>query len=255
MANEQGRMLMHFIAAANPILCKSFVAQDIINLRIPITFNVSLLVSNESAKRFYTTIYPRARVDRDWDGRPATPAESAMLASLATVTFSMPLVQINATPMVFAVQQLGLQQKDLSQARSIEAAASSCTTPPYQTMRTKNLLAIIEILIDSGADLRVLDNAGLSAYDHARILGLDDEIIVKLRPPIVFDGRTIPMPAATHNAQRRITSVSEVNLTQTSRPWEGVSVIRSGVNGGINDRIPQTEVLRRNASTRTNRTR
>lgn len=252
MANEQGRMLMHFIAAANPILCSSFIAQDIINLRIPITFDLSLLISNESAKRFYSTIYPRARVDRDWDGRPATPAESAMLAGLATLSYAIPLVQIYTTPIGFAVQQLGIQQ---SQARSVGAALSSCTAPPQQTLRTKNLLAIIQILIDANADLRVLDNAGLSAYDHARILGLNDELIVKLRPPNVFDGRTIPMPAATHYAQRRITSISQVDLGQTLRPWEGPNVVRNGVLGGGTERISQLDGVRRNASTRTNRTR
>lgn len=259
MATEQGRMLMHFIESANPVLCRNFVAQDVINLRLPLTFDVRLLSSNESAKRFYTTIYPRARVDRDWDGRPATPAESAMLASIATISYSMPLVQIHTTPIVFAVQQLGLQQREIPQMQSIEhtsPAPSTPTTPltSQQSLRVKNLLSIVQILIESGADLRALDNAGLSAYDHARILGLDDNVVVKLRPPVVFDGRTIPMPAATHNAHRRIASVSQVNLHQTL-PWELSRGPSLGSTVGRSERIPQTEMVRRHASTGGNRRR
>jgi hypothetical protein len=249
-------MLMQFIESANPVLCRNFVAQDVINLRLPLTFDVRLLSSNESAKRFYTTIYPRARVDRDWDGRPATPAESAMLASIATISYSMPLVQIHTTPIVFAVQQLGLQQRDVPQVRIIEPPSPAPHTTPstsQQSLRVKNLLSIVQILIDSGADLRALDNAGLSAYDHARILGLDDTVIVKLRPPIVFDGRTIPMPAATHNAHRRIESVSQVNLHQTL-PWEPNRGTSLNAKIGRSARIPQTEILRRHASTRSTRT-
>lgn len=253
MAQEQNRMLMHFIESANPVLCRSFVAQDVVNLRLPLTFDVRLLSSNESAKRFYSTIYPRARVDRDWNGRPATPAESAMLASLATISYSMPLVQIHTTPIVFAVQQLGLHHGDVSSSPRLEIPQSArpytaSTTSDQQKMRIKNLNSIVQILIDSGADLRALDNAGLSAYDHARILGLDDNLIIKLRPPAVFDGRTIPMPAATHNAHRRIASVSQVNLVKTL-PWEMNRSTNIGTMGASNERLPQTEIVRRHAST------
>ena len=254
MATEQGRMLIHFIESANPVLCRNFVAQDVINIRLPLVLDVRLLSSNESAKRFYSTIYPRARVDRDWDGRPATPAESAMLASIATISYSMPLVQIHTTPIVFAVQQLGFQQRDVPQMRSPATGPSTTSPTQQQSLRTKNLLAIVQILIDSGADLRALDNAGLSAYDHARILGLEDNVVVKLRPPNVFDGRTIPMPTATHNAHRRIASVSHVDLQQTL-PWElnrGTSL--SGVMRS-SEMVPQTETVRRHASTGGNRRR
>ena len=248
---------MHFIESASPVLVRNLVAQDVINLGIPITFDLGLLGSHEKARMFYGAIYPRARVSRDWDGRPATPAESAMLASFATVSYAIPLVQINTTPIGFAVHQLGLQQRKASSSRSIADASSSCRAPPQSpqhTVRTKNLVAIIHILIDSGADLRVLDNAGLSAYDHARILALDGNLVVKLRPPNVFGGRTIPMPAATHPAQRRITSVSEVDLGRTSRLWEGATVTRSDLVETA-ERMPQMEVLGRNASTATNQTR
>lgn len=360
---EQCRMLIAFIEAGNITLCKSFIAREVINRRLPRTVDLSLLASNYRAQRFYSLIYPRARLGRDWNGRPATPLESAMLASSATLAYSMPLVQMDLTPLIFTVQQIGLlllsceaegkkakgkgkgkgkpagekpedavrkireelEELDIgaaqastlpqtgtkdggssSQAQSrlpIPVESSSSDERPtkyvdpaeYDSSKTilrldspgseevygthgieretpldvrqatkidetsaategqllsgvdkapntrsfsrsrdrqvKNLLQIMDILIASGADLRVLDNAGLSAYDHARILGLEDAAVSKLRPPNIFDGETIPMPRATHPHRFVLSGARAVPADLPKRPSRLITVQRINFNG------------------------
>lgn len=191
-------MLMQYVKDASPTMCKSFTNPDIINLRLPYTFDVRLLSLNQEAQRFYRTIYPRARLNREWDGRAANSAESAMLAGLAATNFA-PWVQITMTPLVLTLQQLALEQPLSADSEAAHSHASPVNP------RSRSLLSILDILLAAGADLRALDNAGLSAYDHARIMGVDEITIRKLKPANAYDGRTIQQPRPTH-PHRRIAS-------------------------------------------------
>jgi hypothetical protein len=176
-ANEQCRMLMRFIQSERLGLCKGCTDPEVLNRRLPQTVHVGLLGPNETAKLFYSTIYPRARLAGDWEGR----SSSTLIAGTASFCHSMPSVSIHMTPLIFTVHQMGC---DTSGLTSDTTLAERVHRPSAQrSKRFKNLVSSLQILVDAGADLRVLDNAGLSAYDHARILGLDDTLIVKLRPP------------------------------------------------------------------------
>lgn len=192
---------MRYIKDANPVLCKDFVDWDIINRRLPLVFDVRLLSWNESAQRFYRTIYPRARLDLEWCGHLATSSESGLIVGLVAMNFA-PWVEIQTTPLVLTVQQIALEVAKTSSGEDL-------ALPPSPSPRLERLLSILDILKEAGAEKRGFDNAGLSAYDHARILGLSGSIVVGLRPPNVFDGRTIEMPQQAHH-HRRIVSMSEV---------------------------------------------
>lgn len=220
---NQCEMLFGFIEAANPTLCKSFMNQNIVNRRMPRMVNLHQLVSNDSAYRFYHTIYPRARLSRDWNGCAPTPLESALLASLP---YSMPLVQMDSTPLIFTVQQIGLLQKTGTVGYADQNTAQSSSGSGK--IRAKHLAMIIEILIAGGADRRGLDNAGLSAYDHARILGLDDSMIAKLRPSNVFDGKLVAMPKPTYPPRLKLAEKPASSTRLRLQPIELVDLQVSG---------------------------
>lgn len=169
---------------------------------------------NEHEQNINSKIRSEGEAAQDW----ATLLSVVTLSAIedSNSAYSMPLVQTSQTPLIFAVQQLAFLPRVSDTAIVRRTPQVSSCSPLNQ--RYQDLIEIIDILVDGGANLQCRDNAGLSAYDHARILGLDDTMVLKLKPINPYDGKTIAMPRPTHPPHLLMREPESDPLPWSSRP-------------------------------------
>ncbi|KAK5119570.1 hypothetical protein LTR85_007398 [Meristemomyces frigidus] len=176
----QCAVLMSAIRSADVGLCAKLATKHVVNCDMMLPFP-DFKDLDSSARQFYSTMYPHT--PERWPNGVEKRREDP-------VPKFLPGFELRTTPLLCTVLQFrltGYRFDTLPHSTLAQIAEERDT-------RWAELLAVLDCLLEAGADLRILDNAGLSACDHARFLGLDQQVVDRLRPHNHFDGEPIPFP-------------------------------------------------------------